>query len=145
MNEKTIVYFQGSGTWDAAFEAIVDGFKTVKAFLEKQGIAADGPSMTIYTATSDSNFSFQAAIPVAEPPKDPPKGDLAVGKSPGGKALKFVHRGSYDSMDSTYDAITNYLDDKQLDAKDLFVEQYRTDPVTTPEDKLVVDIYVPIN
>jgi effector-binding domain-containing protein len=47
-------------------------------------------------------------------------------------------------MDSTYEAITNYLDDKQLEAKDLFIEEYVTDPVTTPEDKLVVNIYVPI-
>ena len=47
-------------------------------------------------------------------------------------------------MDTTYEAITNYLDEKQLDAKDLFIEEYRTDPVTTPEDKLVIDVYVPI-
>ena len=45
---------------------------------------------------------------------------------------------------TTYEAITNYLDDKQLEAKDLFIEEYVTDPVTTPEDKLVVNIYVPI-
>ena len=47
-------------------------------------------------------------------------------------------------MDTTYDAITNFLDEKQLDAKDLFIEQYVTDPVTTPEDKLVVEVYVPV-
>ena len=44
-------------------------------------------------------------------------------------------------MDTTYDAITNYLDEKQLEAKGLFVEQYVTDPVTTPEDKLVVEVH----
>ena len=55
--------------------------------------------MTIYTAADDTGFQFQAAVPVAEEPKDPPKGDIAVGKSPAGKALKFVHRGSYDAMD----------------------------------------------
>ena len=47
-------------------------------------------------------------------------------------------------MDTTYEAITNHLDEKQLDAKDLFIEEYQTDPVTTPEDKLVIDVYVPI-
>ena len=87
--------------------------------------------MTIYTQTDDTGFSFQAALPIAEPPKDPPKGDIAVGPAPSGKALKFVHRGSYDAMDTTYEAITNYLDDKQLEAKDLFIEEYATDPVKT--------------
>ena len=74
----------------------------------------------------------------------PADSDITVGKSPAGKALKFVHRGSYDAMDTTYEAITNYLDEKQLEAKDLFVEQYMKDPVTTPEDDLVIEVYVPL-
>lgn len=144
LTEKSIVYFSGSGTWDNAFETIVDGFKTVNAFLEKQGIKPAGPPMTIYTATTDASFEFQAAIPIAQPPKDPPQGDIAVGTSPSGKAYKFIHRGSYDAMDTTYDAITNFLDEKRIDAKDLFIELYLTDPVTTPEEKLVVEVYVPV-
>lgn len=144
LTEKTIIYFKGTGNWDAAFDTIVDGFKTVKAYMDKAGIKPAGPPLTIYTATDDTSFSFQAAIPIAESPADPPKGDIAIGKSPTGPALKFTHRGSYDSMDSTYEAITNFLDEKQLDAKDLFIEEYETDPVTTPEDKLVIDVYVPV-
>ena len=142
--EKTIVYFSGSGKWDNAFETIVDAFKTVNGYLQKQGIKPAGPPMTIYTSTDDTSFQFQAAVPVAEEPKDPPTGDLAVGKSMGGRAFKFVLRGSYDDMDTTYDAITNFLDEKQLDAKGSFIEQYVTDPVTTPQDKLVVEVYVPV-
>ncbi|HEV7983415.1 MAG TPA: AraC family transcriptional regulator, partial [Xanthobacteraceae bacterium] len=42
------------------------------------------------------------------------------------------------------EAITNYLDEKQLEAKDLFVEQYMKDPVSTPEDDLVIEVYVPL-
>ena len=55
-----------------------------------------------------------------------------------------MHRGSYDSMDSTYEAITNYLDEKELDAKDVFVEEYVTDILNSPPDNLVVNIYVPV-
>jgi effector-binding domain-containing protein len=141
---KTVVYFKGSGKWDTAFETIVDGFKSVNGFLSKAGLKPSGSPMTIYTATDDDGFQFQAAVPIAEEPKDPPKGDLSVGKTPEGRAYKFVHRGSYDSMDTTYEAITNFLDEKGIDAKELFVEQYLTDPLTTPEDRLVVEIYVPI-
>ena len=100
--------------------------------------------MTIYTETDDAGFKFHAAFPVAEPPKTEPQGDIRVGPAPSGKALKFVHRGSYDAMDSTYEAITNYLDDRQIDAKDLFIEEYETDITTTPQDKLVVTVYVPV-
>jgi effector-binding domain-containing protein len=142
--ERTIVYLKGEGRWDTAFETLIDAFKSLNQYLDKQGISANGPAMTIYTETNDSGFQFQAALPIAEAPKNPPKGDIAIGKSPSGKALKFVHRGSYDAMDTTYEAITNYLDDKQLEAKDLFVEEYVGDPIKTPEDKLVVNVYVPV-
>ena len=144
LTAKTIIYLKGSGTWDNAFETLIDAFKSVYAFLDKQGIKRAGPSMTIYTSADDTGFEFQAAVPIAEPPKDPPRGDVELGQSPAGRALRFVHRGSYDSMDTTYEAITNHLDEKRLEAQDTFIEEYETDPVTTPEDKLVVNVFVPI-
>jgi len=142
--ERTMIYIEGHSNWDTAFDSIVDAFKSLNEYLAKQGIKPNGPAMTIYTQTDDSGFNFRAALPVAEAPKDPPKGDIGVGPAPSGKALKFVHRGSYDAMDSTYEAITNYLDDKQLEAKDLFIEEYVSDPVTTDPNKLVVNVLVPI-
>jgi effector-binding domain-containing protein len=140
---KTIVFVKGSGSWDNAFETITDRFKSIKTFLDKQKVQPDGAQMTIYTATDDTGFQFQAAVPVAEPPKNLPRG-MAVGKSPEGKALKFVHRGSYDAMDNTYEAITNHLDEKRLEAKDLFIEEYVTDPLNTAEDNLIINVFVPI-
>jgi effector-binding domain-containing protein len=141
---RTIVFKKGTGSWDSAFETLLKALKVVNAFLDKQGIKPAGPAMTIYTQTDDVGFQFQAAVPIAETPKTPPRGELALGKSPDGKMLKFVHRGSYDAMDTTYEAITNYLDEKRLEAKDMFIEEYVTDPAKTPEDKLVVNVYVPI-
>jgi effector-binding domain-containing protein len=142
LTAKPIVYLKGTGTWDNAFETITNSFKTIKTYINKEGLKVDGQAMTIFTSTDDTGFQFQAAIPIAEPPKNPPKGEVAIGNSPQGHALKFVHRGSYDGLDNTYEAITNYLDDKRLEAKDMFIEQYLTDPLTTNEDHLVVNVYV---
>jgi effector-binding domain-containing protein len=99
--------------------------------------------MTIYTSTEDKGFQFRAAVPVAEPPANLPDA-LAAAKSPAGKALKYVHRGTYDSLDATYELITNQLDEKGLEAQDVFVETYLNDPRTTPDDKLAIEVYVPI-
>jgi effector-binding domain-containing protein len=142
LTAKPMVIFKGTATWDAAFETLTQAFKAVNDVMQKQGIKATGPAMTVYLATDDTGFTFQAGYPIAEEPKDPPKGDIAVGKSPEGKALKFVHRGSYDSMESTYDAVTNFIEEKQLEARDQLIEQYLTDPLTTPEDKLVIEVLV---
>jgi len=144
LTAKPIVYLKGTATWDTAFDTLVDSFKQVYTFLERQGVKPAGPAMTIYTASDDTGFEFQAAVPLAEPLKDPPQGDLTTGTSPEGKAYKFVHRGSYDTLDGTYDAITHYLDENKLEARDLYIEQYATDLLTTAEDKLVIEVLVPI-
>src|SRR3954469_19095057 len=143
LTPKTAVILKGSANWDSAFETLTDSFKKISGLLEKQGIKPSGNSMIVYTSTDDNGFTFQAEIPVDQEPKNLPK-DMSIGKTPDGKALKFVHRGSYDNMDNTYEAITNHLDDKKLEAKDTFIEEYITDPLKTAEDKLVINVYVPL-
>jgi effector-binding domain-containing protein len=143
LTPRTIIYMKGNGSWDNALETLQDAFKSVYAFLDKQGIQRAGPPMTIYTEFDDTNFTFQAAVPIAEVPKDPPKGDMAVGKTPIGKALRFAYKGSFHQMEDTiYNAIPEYLDEKQLDPSGTFIEEYQTDPVTTPEDKFDIQIFV---
>ena len=106
LTPRTIIYMKGNGSWDNALETLQDAFKSVYAFLDKQGIARTGPPMTIYTEFDDTNFTFQAAVPIAEAPKDPPKGDIAVGQTPAGKALRFAYKGSFHQMEDTiYNAI----------------------------------------
>src|SRR4051812_33674286 len=143
LESKKVVMVKGTANWDSAFDTLIDAFKALNTLLDKQGIKAAGNSMIVYTSTDDTGFTFLAEIPVDQDPKNLPK-DMSVGKSPEGKALKFVHRGSYDNMDNTYEAITNHLDDKKLEAKDTFIEEYLTDPLKTAEDKLVINVFVPL-
>ncbi|HKS20216.1 MAG TPA: GyrI-like domain-containing protein [Bradyrhizobium sp.] len=143
MEGKKVVVLRGTANWDNAFDTLIDSFKTLTALLNKQGVKAAGNSMIVYTSTDDTGFTFLAQIPVEQDVKNLGK-DMSIGKSPEGKALKFVHRGSYDNMDNTYEAITNHLDEKKLEAKDTFIEEYITDPLKTAEDKLVINVYVPL-
>ena len=140
---KKVVILKGTANWDSAFDTLMDSFKTLTAMLDKQSIARSGNPMIVYTSTDDTGFTYMAELPVDQDPKNLTK-DMSIGKSPEGKALKFVHRGSYDNMDNTYEAITNHLDDKKLEAKDTFIEEYITDPLKTAEDKLIINVYVPL-
>jgi len=143
LEPKKVVVVKGNANWDSAFDTLIDSFKALTALLDKQGIKSAGNAMIVYTSTDDTGFTFLAEIPVEQEPKNLGK-DMSMGKSPDGKALKFVHRGSYDNMDNTYEAITNHLDDKKLEAKDMFIEEYLTDPLKTAEDKLIINVYVPL-
>ncbi len=143
LEPRKVVMVKGTANWDSAFDTLVDAFKALNTLLDKQGIKHAGNAMIVYTSTDDTGFTFLAEIPVDQDPQKLPK-DMSIGKSPEGKALKFVHRGSYDNMDNTYEAITNHLDDKKLEAKDTFIEEYLTDPLKTAEDKLVINVFVPL-
>jgi effector-binding domain-containing protein len=143
LTPKTVLILKGTANWDSAFDTLTESFKALTALLDRQGIKSAGNSMIVYTSTDDTGFTYLAEIPVDQDPKNLAKA-MSIGKSPDGKALKFIHRGSYDNMDNTYEAITNYLDDKKLEAKDTFIEEYITDPLKTEEDKLVINVYVPL-
>jgi len=142
--EKTIVYLQGSGTWDTAYETLVEAIKTVHEYIDRRGLKPDGDAMMIYTGADDTGFDFRAAVPVMGPFQNPPQGDITVGTSPKGKAYKFIHRGAYDGMENLYEAITNFFDEKKLEPGELFIERYVTDPRTTPEDELVIEVIFPV-
>ncbi len=143
LEAKKVVLVKGTANWDNAFDTLIDSFKALSTLLDKQGIKPAGNGMIVYTSTDDTGFTFLAEIPIDQEPKNLGKG-MSIGQSPEGKALKFVHRGSYDNMDNTYEAITNHLDERRLEAKDTFIEEYLTDPLKTAEDKLVINVYVPL-
>jgi effector-binding domain-containing protein len=143
LDARKVVVAKGQANWDSAFDTLIDSFKALNALLDRQGIKRSGNLMIVYTSTDDTGFSYLAEVPVEQDPKTLGK-DMSMGKSPDGNALKFVHRGSYDNMDNTYEAITNHLEEKKLEAKDTFIEEYITDPLKTAEDKLVINVYVPL-
>ncbi|MET0905851.1 MAG: GyrI-like domain-containing protein [Tardiphaga sp.] len=143
LTPKQVLTLTGKANWDLAFDTLMDAFKQLSTFLDKQKIKSSGNPLIVYTSTDDTGFTFMAQMPVDQEIKNLPK-NMNMGMSPEGKALKFVHRGSYDNMDNTYEAITNHLDEKKLEAKDTFIEEYITDPLKTTEDKLVINVFVPL-
>ena len=139
---RTIVFSKGSANWDSAFETLVEAFKNVQSALQKQGIKPAGPPMTIYTATDDTGFEYQAGVPVAEEPKGPLGEGLAVEKSPDGHALQFIiGAGRHNGLDLRGD----HQPSRQNGSRHATCSSvHLTDPLTTPEDNLVIKVYVPI-
>ncbi|MFD2033036.1 GyrI-like domain-containing protein [Ancylobacter dichloromethanicus] len=130
--------------WDDAFRTIVATLKQIDAEMARLKLKASGASFIIYTSTDDLGFDFEAAVPFEGATTEKPQNGVAFAASPAGRALRFTHRGPYDAMDPTYEQIANLLDAKDLEAQDLYVEEYRSDPRTTSPDDLVIDIWVPL-
>jgi len=137
-------YLDGKAGRDEVYSAILGAIATVRSELTKAGIKPAGPPIAIFLEADDSGFKFRAAVPIPAAPdgKTQLSDAVKIGDSPVGKAMRFEHRGAYDDIDGTYEAITAYLDEKGVDAQDIFVEEYLND-IKSPEDpNLQVDIYV---
>ncbi|MBY6240298.1 GyrI-like domain-containing protein [Methylosinus sp. Sm6] len=141
---RPVARLRGQGAWTDGLKTLADALATAKAAADKAGLTPDGRPFVAFTETDDNGFHFEAMLPLAKAPEGKPKldGSVEIGASPAGKALKFQHRGPYAEIDSTYEAITAFLDEKGLDTKNLFVEEYLTDLKTSDDDGLEVDIYV---
>jgi effector-binding domain-containing protein len=141
---RPVARVRGQGAWTDGLKTLSEAVAKVKAAADKAGLAIDGRPLVAFTETDDAGFHFEAMLPLGKAPEGKPKldGGVEIGASPAGKALKFQHRGPYGEIDSTYEAITAFLDEKGLDTKNLFVEEYLTDLKTSDDDGLEVDIYV---
>jgi effector-binding domain-containing protein len=141
---RPVARLRGQGSWTDGLKTLSEAIAKAQAAAGKAGLALDGRPLVAFTETDDNGFHFEAMLPLAKAPdgKSKLEGGVEIGASPAGKALKFQHRGPYGEIDSTYEAITAFLDEKGLDTKNLFVEEYLTDLKTSDDDGLEVDIYV---
>jgi len=141
---RPVLLLGGATTWDKGFDTIREKIATIEGELKAAGLTQAGHPLAKFTETDEKGFKFEAMVPITEKPQGEAHLGNAVqfGESPSGKALKFQHRDAYDSIDSTYDLITTYLDEKNLEAQNLFIEEYLTDLKAEDDPSLEVDIYV---
>ncbi len=116
----------------------------VSAAASKSGVTPNGHPLVVFTQSDDKGFHYEAMVPLAKAPEGKLKlaDGVEIGATPAGKALKFEHRGPYGDIDSTYDAITAYLEEKGLDTQSMFIEEYLTDLNASDDANVDVDIYV---
>ena len=135
--------FDGQSTWDDAYTSLTNGFQRLKAEVERAGLKPVGRPVSVFLFTDDAGFRFRAMQPLAEAPANPTLGaEFAMGKTPSGRAAKFEHRGAYDEIDATYEAITAWLDDRNLLAEDFFVEEWVAEGSSAGDVDVAVDVYV---
>ena len=140
---KPAAILSGGTNWDDAVKNLSASFKTIEDKLAKAGIKVAGRPLAVFTKTEDDGFQYEAMIPIAAAPADAPADTdgLRYGSTPTGKALRYRHSGSYNDIDGTYETFVAYLDAKEIEVQERFVEEYVTDLKPGAEDKLDINIY----
>ena len=143
LTSRPVAFTTASAEWADGFKSVVGEIAKVDAAIKKAGLTPAGHPFALFLATDDKSFQFEAMIPLAEKPEGKDLSDgVKIGESPAGKAIKFLHRGAYDDIDSTYDLITAFLDEKGLESQNRFLEEYLTDTKEPGDANLEADIYV---
>ena len=141
---RPVALVRGNSSWEDGYKNLSATFKKIEAEMSKAGLKAAGRRITAFVETDDNGFRYEAMVPLEAAPagKESLTPEVRLGVSPAGKAMKFQHRGAYDDIDSTYEAITAYLDEKGVEAKNLFVEEYLNDIKSADDAGTQIDIYV---
>lgn len=141
---KPAAVTNGESTWDNGFNTLAGAVKLLTDELAKAGLKPAGHPLTRFIDTNDQNFRFEVLLPVDSVPegKTELSSKVRFTKTPQGKALRFVHKAPYDEIDSTYEAITAYLDAKGIVVEDSFMEEYVTDLTNQADPELEINIFV---
>ena len=141
---KPVAILKGRTTWDNAFAQITASIEQIDREITKHGLQIAGRPLTYFITTDDNGFTFEVMRPIDKMPVD--KTVLSelvrLGTTPEGKAMRFVHKGPYEEVDSTYEALTAYLDAKGVAVQDSFLEEYVSDLIKGDNPELEINIFV---
>ena len=119
-----------------------EGFGAIGAFIEREGIRPAGPAVAVYRDWDGKRMSIDIGFPVDPSNVSNASGEVHLGKTPSGHALKSVHHGAYDNLKDTYVAMEAYIAEAGLKAKGTAWEVYVTDPVQTPVSDYLTEVYM---
>jgi effector-binding domain-containing protein len=141
---KSAAIATGTSPWDEAFANLKGVFGKIEDELKRAGIVPTGKPLTVFVHTDDQGFRYEAMIPITAVPEGKTEltPDIRFGKTPEGKAYRFVHKDAYEEIDGTYETITAYLDAKDIVAQDAFIEEYVSEMKDAADADLEVNIYV---
>jgi effector-binding domain-containing protein len=145
LEPKPVIILRGQSTWDDGFDSLTEAFGKLAAESKRLNLATLGRPKAAFLSTDDFGFKYEAMIELSAEPAASPADigkDFVIGKSPAGKTLKFTHFGAYDDIDTTYEAITAYLDEKGIKARNVFIEEYVNDPKSSEDAALEMNIFV---
>ena len=86
---------------------------------------------------------YRAGVSLAAAPQQLSEA-VAYEKFKGGKYMKFVLTGPYSDLPQASGRVFEIVSEKKIQLRDDYcIENYLTDPRTTPEDKLISEILIP--
>lgn len=140
------IYFisaHSQATAESAKAVLTEAYASLGKYLRDAGIAMQGPPLTITTTWDAGGWTFDAAMPV-ERNDAATRDTIQAGTTYAGPALKFLHVGPYDALGATITKAYAWAEAVGYKTTGRLIEDYLSDPGTTPADQLETSITIPI-
>ena len=122
-----------------------DAFGKLGQFIGEKQVEVAGPALSVYRDYTENGMTVDIGFPVAAAALAKATGDIKAGQTPSGKAIKVVHKGSYQRLRDTYGEIEEHFKTKGIPMSAMSWEVYVNDPNSTPEDDLVTEIFMKVD
>jgi effector-binding domain-containing protein len=99
-------------------------------------------SFVIYHNMDMSNLEIDIGFTVPE--KLPDKGHIKMSSRRAGKYATALHEGPYDTLTDTYNELTAFVKEKELEIEDWVYEVYLNNPMDNPNEPPRTIIYFPL-
>lgn len=125
---------------EALASALGAAYGAISRYMASRGIEHAGKPMSISHAWEENNYKFDAAIPVGRADLAP-SGNIRVGNTPSGPAVRAVHQGSYGTLGETYQKVAAFIAVNRFEHSGVTWEHYISDPGETRDRDLVTHVY----
>lgn len=144
----TIAYATGSSGPDPTeiSAALATAYGRVVGFVSTNGLQLAGQPLAITNYWDDRGWSFDAGIPVSGSPTRGagPDSPVRMGETYGGRVVRAVHVGPYDTLQDTYPKIDAFIVAHGMEMNGRPWEVFVSDPGNVAEDEIVTEIYYPV-
>lgn len=141
---RPVIRIRGKSTWDDGFRELKKAIAMLQEEAKRLNLAPAGAPMAHFVDSDDLGFTYEAMLPLAAPaPASTTFGQgFDAANSPSGRAITFPHEGSYDEIDTAYEAITAWMDAKNLVSSGGFLEEYEAFPEKSDDPGMKLKIIV---
>lgn len=141
---RPVLRLKGQSTWDQGFASLKQAIAALEAETRRLNLPREGNPLAYFVDSDDLGFTYEMMLPLAA--VVPVGTTLGTGfdaaQSPGGRAVIFPNEGAYDEIDTAYEALTAWLDDKNLVSTGKFLEEYEFIPEKSDETTMKLKIVV---
>lgn len=125
---------------DNIVQVMDKGLNGTYAYLKELGKNPTNAPFCRYTnGTEDyTEFDLELGFPIAE--EVPAKDGMYIMKTDGGKAVSAMHKGAYSTLETTYNVMMEYVQEKSLEMTGVYYDWYLNDPDSTSEEELLTKV-----